>query len=103
MMRKVVIAVVLVLVVVAAGSTWVGVALRDRLLEPYQGYEGAEQFVVIAPGEGTAEIRRRFVEAGIIRDDVAFRAALWWTGRAFELQAGEYRFDLVEFANGDIH
>ncbi len=33
------------------------------------------------------------IEAGVVRDDVTFRAALWRTGRARSLQAGEFRFD----------
>jgi UPF0755 protein len=49
--------------------------------------------VIVAPGTGTAAIGRRLVEAGVIRDELAFRAALWWTGRSRDLQAGEYRFD----------
>ena len=110
-MRKIVVAIALALVVVAAGATLAGIALRGRLHDPYKGYEGAEQFIVIPPGTGTAAIRRRLVDAGIIRDEVAFRAALWWTGRALDLQAGEYRFDrplaavdVVErIARGDVY
>ena len=108
-MRKVSIAIALVVVVV--GALFAGMALRGHLYNPYKGYEGAEQFVVIAPGTGTAAIRRRLVDAGIIRDEVAFRAALWWTGHALALQAGEYRFDrplaavdVVErVARGDVY
>jgi UPF0755 protein len=110
-MRKVATAVALVLFVVAAGATVAGLALRDRLFDPYLGYAGTEQFVVIAPGMGTAAMRRSLVETGIIRDELAFRAALWWTGRALDLQAGEYRFDrplaavdVVErIASGDVY
>ena len=92
-MRKVVVAIVLTLVVAAVGATFAGAAVWGRLHDPYAAYAGAEQFVVIEPGTGTAAIRRTLVDAGIIRDALAFRAALWWTGRALELQAGEYRFD----------
>lgn len=109
-MRKVAVAIALAVVVVA-GAAFAGMALRGRLYDPYKGYEGAEQFVAIAPGTGTAAIRRRLVDAGIIRDEVAFRVALWWTGRALDLQAGEYRFDrplaavdVVErIARGDVY
>ena len=66
---------------------------------------------IVAPGTGTAAIGRRLVEAGVIRDELAFRAALWWTGRSRDLQAGEYRFDrpmaavdVVErLARGDVY
>ncbi len=110
-MRKVLIATALLLVVAAAGAVLAGSVLWGRLHDPYKGYEGAEQFVVIARGTGTAAIGRRLVEAGVIRDEIAFRAALWWTGRSRELQAGEYRFDrplgasdVVErLARGDVY
>lgn len=110
-MRNAVIAGALALLVLGACATVAGLAVRDRLYDPYQGYVDAEQFVMIAPGTGTAAIRRSLVEAGIIRDELAFRAALWWTGRARDLQAGEYRFegpstavDVVErIASGDVH
>ena len=110
-MRKVAIAAALVLLVLAAGAVVAGVSVRDRLYDPYQGYAGPEQFVVIAPGTGTGAIRRSLVEAGIIRDEWAFRAALWWTGRALDLQAGEYRFDrplaavdvIERIARGDVY
>ncbi len=110
-MRKVVVAIVLALVVAAAGATFSGIAMWGRLHDAYRGYEGAEQFVVIAPGTSAAGIRRVLVDAGIIRDEVTFRAALWWTGRARALQAGEYRFDrplaavdVVErLARGDVY
>ncbi len=110
-MRKVVVAIVLALVVAAAGATFSGIAMWGRLHDPYRGYEGAEQFVVIAPGTSAAGIRRVLVDAGIIRDEVTFGAALWWTGRARALQAGEYRFDrplaavdVVErLARGDVY
>lgn len=110
-MRKVVVAIVLALVVAAAGATFSGIAMWGRLHDAYRGYEGAEQFVVIAPGTSAAGIRRVLVDAGIIRDEVTFGAALWWTGRVRALQAGEYRFDrplaavdVVErLARGDVY
>jgi UPF0755 protein len=61
--------------------------------ESYKGYEGAEQFVVIEPGSSTRAIGQRLIEAGVVRNDATFRAALWLTGRARALQAGEFRFD----------
>ena len=110
MMRKVLIATALLLVVVIAGAILSG-NVWGRLHDPYKGYEGADQFVVIARGTGTAAIGRQLVESGVIRDEIAFRAALWWTGRSRELQAGEYRFDrplaasdVVErLARGDVY
>jgi UPF0755 protein len=109
-MRRILVGITLLLVVAAAGAILYG-GVWGRLHDPYKGYEGAEQFVVIARGTGTAAIGRRLVDAGVIRDEVAFRAALWWTGRSRELQAGEYRFDrplaaveVVErLARGDVY
>jgi len=84
--------------------------LRTRLQDPFQGYRDAEQFVVIPPGTGTTAIGRRLVAAGVVRDDVTFRLALWWTGHARDLQAGEYQFDrpmsavevVARIARGDV-
>jgi len=110
-MRKVAIVSTLVVLVLVAATTVGGLAFRDRLCSPYRGYAEAERFVVIAPGTGTAAIRRSLVDAGVIRDELAFRVALWWTGHDFDLQAGEYRFDhpltavdVVErIASGDVY
>jgi UPF0755 protein len=110
-MRKAAAALVVVLVIGAAGAAFTRTAIWGRLYEPFKGYPGEEQFVIVAPGTGTAAIGRRLVEAGVIRDELAFRAALWWTDRSRALQAGEYRFDrplaavdVVErLARGDVY
>jgi UPF0755 protein len=60
--------------------------------QPYKGYGSAEQFVDIRPGTGTRAIGDKLVEAGVVRDWWTFRAALWMSGQATRLQAGEYRF-----------
>ena len=49
--------------------------------------------------------------AGVVRDPLTFRAALWLSGRARELKAGEYRFDqpddaprvVDKIARGDVY
>ena len=102
--------VILVALAVIAG---IGVAgtLYKRTSEPFKGYEAAEQFVTIEPGSGTRTIGQRLIEAGIIRNDLTFRAALWRSGRARSLQAGEFRFDrpmtpvevVDKIARGDIY
>ena len=89
MMRKALIVTALLLVVVVAIGAIFGGVLWGRLHDPYQGYEGDEQFVVIARGTGTAAIGRRLVEAGVIRDE-SIQDALWWNGRA-QSKGGEYR------------
>ena len=67
--------------------------------------------MTIEPGSGTRAIGQQLIKAGVIRDDVTFRAALWRSGRARSLQAGEFRFDramtptevIDKIARGDVH
>lgn len=81
------------LVIVAGAAAALGGLAWSRIHEPYKGFEGDEQFVEIPPGARSADIRRRLLEAGVIEDERTFRVALWWTGAARSLKAGEYRFD----------
>jgi UPF0755 protein len=84
------IVVVLVVAAVAAGGArfvW------QRPAQSFKGYDGVEQFVDLLPREGTGTIARKLVSAGVVRDRWTFRLALWRTGAARRLQAGEYRFD----------
>jgi len=93
------------------GALVAGRALWTRIQDPYQGYSEAEQFIDIPSGAGPPAIGRRLVEAGVVRDDWTFRAALWWTGRSRDLQAGEYLFDrpmaatdvVLKIARGEVH
>jgi len=84
-------AIVLLALVVAAAA--VGGALYRRVVTPFKGYTDAEQFVDIPNGAGTRGIEQRLVAAGVVRDAVTFRIALWRSGLARRLKAGEYRFD----------
>ena len=93
--------------VAAAGF---GFLLYKRTSEPFKGYRTTEQFVTIEPGSSTRAIGQRLVEAGVVRNDVTFRAALWLSGHARSLQAGEFRFDqpmtptdvIEKIARGDV-
>jgi UPF0755 protein len=85
--------IVLAVVVVGIAAGVVGVTAWNRIHEPYKGFPGDEQFIQIPPGSGSVAIRQRLLAAGVIRDELTFRAALWWSGAARRLQAGEYRFD----------
>ncbi len=80
---------ILVIVVLAAVATveW------QRMHEPFKGYSESEQFVEIPPGASGAVIRSRLLDAGVVRDEFAFRLATWWSGEGRALKAGEYRFD----------
>jgi UPF0755 protein len=91
-MRKLLLFLFLILVVIVVGLGVFGSIVWGRMNEPFKGYTTVEQFVEIPQGSGTQEIGRRLVNGGVVRDLFVFRAALWWTGRARNLQAGEYRF-----------
>jgi len=87
--KRLLLFVILLLVVCAAGATWFYLGVN----RPYKGYAEPEQFVEIPPGSGTAAIARRLTDAGVVTDVNTFRLALWVTGQGRRLQAGEYRFD----------
>jgi UPF0755 protein len=91
-MRMLVRAVGLVVVLVAAAVATTGWWYWERLHQPYQGYSAVEQFVQVPAGASTASIGRRLADAGVVADPWTFRLAVWWSGRARTLQAGEYRF-----------
>jgi UPF0755 protein len=99
---------VVVVGVLAAGSAFWGLA---RLREPFRGYTAEETFVEIPAGAGGTTMAQRLVEAGVVRDQLTFRAAVWLSGRARELKAGEYRFDqpmsatevVDKLARGDVY
>jgi UPF0755 protein len=111
LMRRVLLALCVLGVVGGLGAAAAAQWAWNRAHEPYRGFDEAERFVEIPPGAGVAEIRRRLVAAGIVRDELSLRIALWSTGRARSLQAGEYRFDqpatpfeVVErLAKGDVY
>ena len=96
-------------VIVIAG---VGVlVMYRRVNQPFQGYTGAEQFVDIPPGAGSASIGDRLIAGGVIRDRPTYRLALWVSGEGRHLKAGEYRFDramtpfevIDKLARGDVY
>ena len=100
--------VVLLLAVLAAG---VGAyALYSRVNQPFRGYDADAQLVEIPTGSGTRTIGERLISAGVVRDELTYRAALWLSGDARRLQAGEYRFDrpmtarevLAKLARGEV-
>jgi peptidoglycan lytic transglycosylase G len=80
-------------VLVAGILAFVGNRVWREIHQPFKGYQDAEQFVDIPSGSSTGEIRRRLIESGVVSNEFALRAALWWSGRSRSLKAGEYRFD----------
>jgi UPF0755 protein len=99
---------VLLLLVAAMG---IGYWFYSGVQRPYQGFEGAERFVDIPQGTGTAAMARRLADAGVVRSPEAFRLAVWMKGSGRRLQAGEYRFDrpmspaevVDKLARGDVY
>src|SRR5262249_50681420 len=61
--------------------------------------------------EGSRAIGDRLVAAGVVRDRLSYRVALWTTGEGRRLKAGEYRFDramtaievIDKLARGDVY
>lgn len=98
---------VIVAIVGGGGAWWA----YSRLIEPYRGYPDAEVFVDIPPGSGPNNIGERLVSAGVVRNELTFRAAVLVSGRARSLKAGEYRFDaplhaldvINRIARGDVY
>jgi UPF0755 protein len=89
-MKKLVLAsIVLVLVAAAAAAA----VLYSRVREPFRSWTGESQQIEIPSGAGPRTIGDRLVGAGLIRDRLTFRLALWVSGDARRLKAGEYRFD----------
>jgi UPF0755 protein len=110
-MRKLALAFILAFVTVVGGAVLFGVVMWVRITDPYRAYSDTELYVQVPPGAGTAEIGRALVDAGIVRDRLTFRAALYWTGASRKLKAGEYRFDrpmpavdvVDKIARGDVY
>ncbi len=110
-MKRFLLRLVLLLVVLAIGAAVAGYLGFARVREPFKAYATDEQFVEITQGMGPASIAERLVDAGVVRDPLTFRAALWLTGQARELKAGEYRFDrpmsavevVDKIARGDVY
>ena len=106
-MKRILLFVILLLIVCAAGAAWFYLGV-DR---PFKGYAESEQFVEIPQGVGTAGIGKRLADAGIVQNASTFRLALWVTGQGRRLQAGEYRFDRPmsprqvadKIARGDVY
>ena len=105
---RAVLVVVVLLGVISVAATYVG---YSRVNERFKGYPDTETFIEIPSGAGPAAIGQRLVDAGVVRDPVTFRAAVWLSGRARDLKAGEYQFDrplsafevVDKLARGDVY
>jgi UPF0755 protein len=85
--------VILILVVAFIAAGLAGWRQFIRLAMPFQGWQGAEQFVEIDPGLGPEAIGARLVSAGVVRDPWTWRIGLWRSAQSTRLKAGEYRFE----------
>ncbi len=111
LVKRILLGLLIVVVLVAGAAAGFGMYALNRIREPYKGFSEPERFVDIPAGSGAAEIRRRLIDAGVVSDEWAFRAALQWTGQARALKAGEYRFDrpmsvvevIDKIARGDVY
>ncbi len=88
-MKKLALVLVVLLLAAAAGAF----VLYARVGQPYRDYDTEAQDVEIAPGSGTRGIGDALVAAGVVRDSLTYRIAVWQSGDARRLKAGEYRFD----------
>jgi UPF0755 protein len=104
-------AIVLIVFAAIAAGAWAGWRQYVRLGAPYRAFAGEEQFVDVPAGLGTKAIGKLLVDAGIVSDVTTWRLAVWQSGQATALKAGEYRFtgalspaDVVaKLARGDVY
>jgi UPF0755 protein len=109
--KKLLIALFVLVLAVGTAAAGFAVYAMNRMQTPYKGFSEPERLIDIPPGTGAADIRRRLVDAGVVSDEWAFRAALAWTGQGRALKAGEYRFDrpmsvievIDKIAHGDVY
>ena len=102
---------VLVVVVGFCAAAAAGAIAWQRLHEPYLSGAADERFIDVPQGAATNTIGVALTDAGVVRDSLTFRLALWWTDNARRLQAGEYRFTepaspiavIERLAIGDVH
>ena len=105
-MKKLALVVVVLLLVAAAGA----LMLYTRVDQPFRGYDADARQVEIPPGSGTRAIGDALISAGVVRDSITYRLAVWLSGDARRLKAGEYRFDrpmtarevVDKIATGDV-
>ena len=97
-------------VVLAVAAATVATVFYFRVNAPYRGYTAPGLYLEIPQGSGSMTIGERLVAAGVVRDMVTYRIALYVSGRARHLQAGEYRFEhamtpfqvIDKIARGDV-
>ena len=110
MLRKLLLALLVLVALLALGAVAAVKGLTTRLETPYRGAGSAAVFVDVEPGDSTRVIARRLTRAGVVPDAWTFRLAVWQSGSAQSLQAGEYEFPAAlsplqvvdKIAQGDV-
>lgn len=92
-MKKLVLALGAVAIVAVVGTLALRSWIDQRLDRPYLSAPGGVVDVEIEPGMAARELARRLAAAGVVAEARDLVWWLWWTERAGDVHAGEYRFD----------
>jgi len=92
MLRRLFIVLAVLLIVLLISAAVAVNQFFERVETPYQAYAEEEVFVEIESGDSFPVIAARLAAAGVVHDVWTFRLAVWRSGLARDLQAGEYRF-----------
>ena len=92
MLRKLLLGLLVLVALLALGAGVAVSQLTTRIETPYRVTGGAAVFVDVNPGDSTPAIAGRLAAAGVVPDAWTFRLAVWHSGSARSLQAGEYEF-----------
>ncbi len=111
MRKRLLLAVVCLVLLSAGAAALVWQELLARLDAPHPGAAGAGVFVDVEPGDSIPVIANRLAAAGVVAEEWLFRLAVRRSGRDRELQAGEYFFDaplsplavVAKIADGRVH
>ena len=87
--RSLILFTVLTSLVTASFLLW----LIIQIYQPYRGYEGSHQQVVIQRGSSVPQIAGTLESYGIVRSSLIFEWYARFSYRPLILQAGEYRFE----------
>jgi UPF0755 protein len=91
-MKRVLVGLLVLLVVVAIGAGGTAWYVVRQVRQPYRGYGAPEVFVQVPTGATSRAIGQQLVDAGVVADLLTYRTAVWLSGEAEHLRAGEYRF-----------
>jgi UPF0755 protein len=93
MVKKLLLGSVLLVLGFGIAATIAVVEIAKRIETPYLGYDTSGVFVDIDLGDSSRLIAERLASLGVVKDNLSFRLAVWRSGQARNLQAGEYHFN----------